>query len=283
MSYDQKIHRVCDYIAQNLDEDLTLDQLSDVAALSKFHFHRVFSVYTGLALFKFIQMARLKRASLQLAFKEDRKVIDIALDAGFDSPEAFARAFKRTFGQTPTEFRNNPEWSVWHSKYQFKFPKGENVMDVRIVDLKEMNVAVIEHRGSPERFLETAGKFIEWRKETGLSPVKSSRTFGIAYDDPQLTPPEAFRFDICGTMTGTDIPQNIYGVKTGIIPAGRCAVVCHKGSLDNIADSVYHLYRNWLPQSGEELRDQPCMFEYLNLISDVNECDLLTDVYLPLK
>lgn len=282
MSYDEKINRVCDYISQNLDEALTLDRLSDVAILSKFHFHRLFSTYTGLSLFKFIQMARLKRASFQLVFKEDLKVIDIAMNAGFESPEAFTRAFKRTFGQTPTEFKKNPEWSVWHSKYQFKFPKGENIMDVKIVDFKETKVAVIEHRGAPDRVFETSGKFIDWRKKTGLSPVKTSRTFGIGYDDPETTPPADFRFDICGSIP-QDVPENAYGIKTGMIPAGRCAVVRHKGSLDNIADSVYYLYRNWLPQSGEELRDYPCMFEYLNLIPDVDECDLLTDVYLPLK
>lgn len=282
MSYDEKINRVCDYISQNLDEPLTLDRLSDIAALSKFHFHRVFSIYTGLSLLKFIQMARLKRASFQLAFKQEAKVIDIALDAGFDSPEAFSRAFKRTFGQTPTEFRKKPEWSVWHSKYQFKFPKGENVMDVKIIDLEKMKVAMIEHRGSPERIFETTAKFINWRKTTGLSPVKSSRNFGIAYDDPQLTPPAEFRFDFCGSID-RDVPQNTDGIKTSFIPSGRYAVVRHKGSLDNIADSVYYLYRQWLPQSGEELRDYPCMFEYLNLIPDVDECDLLTDVYIPLK
>lgn len=282
MSYDEKISRVCDYISQNMDEDLSLEQLSNIAALSKFHFHRVFSAHTGLGLFKFIQLARLKRASFQLVYKTEAKVIDIALDAGFDSPEAFSRAFKRTFGQTPTEFKNKPEWSVWHSKYQFKFPKGENVMDVRIVELKEMKVAMIEHRGSPERIFETVSKFINWRKETGLSPVRSSRSFGIAYDDPATTPPDDFRIDLCGTVS-TDVPTNAYGIKTSVIPAGRCAVVRHKGSLDNIADSVYYLYRNWLPQSGEELRDYPCVFEYLNLVPDVNEGDLLTDVYLPLK
>ena len=282
MPYDEKINRVCDFISQNLDEDLTLDQLSDVATLSKFHFHRVFSIYTGLSLFKFVQMARLKRASLQLVFKKDVKVIDVALDAAFDSPEAFSRAFKRTFGQTPTEFRNDPDWPVWHSKYQFKFPKGENIMDVKIINLEEQKVAVIEHRGSPERFFETVGKFIEWRKTTGLSPVKKSRTFGIAYDDPQLTIPAAFRFDICGVIQ-EDVPPNAYDIKTSWIPGGRCAVVRHKGSLDNIADSVYYLYRQWLPQSGEELRDYPCIFEYITLVPDVDECDLLTDVYLPLK
>lgn len=282
MSYDEKITRVCEYISQNLDEEMTLEQLSNVAALSRFHFHRVFSAHTRLSLFRYIQLARLKRASFQLAFKKDLRIIDIALTAGFESPESFARAFKRTFGQTPTQFRKKPDWSAWHSKFSFTLPRGEKSMDVKIIDLKETKVALIEHRGAPQRVYETSAKFIEWRKKTGLSPVKTSKTFGIGYDDPNTTPAEDFRFDICGSVD-QDIPENSYDIKMSVIPGGRCAVVRHKGSLDNVADSVYYLYRDWLPQSGEELRDFPCIFEYLNFIPDVEECDLLTDVYLPLK
>lgn len=283
MSYDEKISKVCEAISQNLDEDLTLERLSDVAALSQFHFHRVFSAYTGVTLFKFIQLARLKRASMQLAFKDDRRIIDIALDAGFDSPEAFSRAFKRTFGQTPSQFKKRPEWPAWHSKFQFSVPKGENTMDidVRVVDFDETKVAVKAHRGPPDRVYETVGQFIAWRKETGLSPVKTSQTFGIGYDDPDVVKPEDFRYDVCGSIDG-GVPENAYGVKSGVIPGGRCAVARHVGSLDNVADTVYYLYRDWLPNSGEELRDFPCFFHYLTLVPDVDECDLLTDIYLPL-
>ena len=155
-------------------------------------------------------------------------------------------------------------------------------MDIRIVDFEETKVAVLEHRGSPERVLETAGQFIAWRKETGLSPVKTSRTFGVPFDDPNVVAPEDFRFDVCGSID-RDVPENRYGVKTGVIPGGRCAVVLHKGSLDNVSDTIYSMYRDWLPGSGEELRDYPCFFHYINLIPDVDECDLLTDIYLPIK
>jgi len=67
------------------------------------------------------------------------------------------------------------------------------------------------------------------------------------------------------------------------IPRGRCAVVRHEGSPDQIAGSVYHLYRNWLPHSGEEPRDFPVYFHYINLKGTIPEHELLTDVHLPLK
>ena len=281
--YGERINRVRGYIHRNLDEALTLDTLSGVASFSKYHFHRVFSAYTGVSVNRFVQLARLKRASLRLAFEHDLKIIDIALEAGFGSPEAFSRAFKKTFDQSPSEFRTCPEWPHWHSKFQFNLPpEGTKTMTVKIVEFPETRIAVIEHKGPPEKVYDTAAKFIAWRKETGLSPVKSSQTFGVPYSDPSTTDPEEFRYDICGSID-RDVPENVYGVKSGVIPGGRCAVVRHEGSHENIDESVYHLYRDWLPESGEALRDFPCFFHYLNFVHEVDECDLLTDVYLPLK
>lgn len=69
------------------------------------------------------------------------------------------------------------------------------------------------------------------------------------------------------------------GVKNGEIPGGRCAVIRHKGSHDNLDESIYGVYREWLPESGEEIRDYPCFFHYINLIHEVDECDLLTDIF----
>jgi AraC family transcriptional regulator len=282
-AYDERISRVCEYIHQNLNEVLTLEVMSDVAAFSKYHFHRVFAAYTGMSVTRFIQLARLKRASFQLAFEKDKRIIDIALEAGFESPEAFARAFKRNFDQSPSQFRAEPLWPQWHMRFDFHIkPYGEKSMKVDIVNFETTKVAVLEHLGAPEKVLETAGKFIAWRKETGLSPVKTSKTFGIPYSDPNTTEPEKFRWDVCGSIEG-DVPENKYGVKAGVIPGGRCAVIRHKGSHDSLDDSIYYVYREWLPESGENIRDYPCFFHYINLIHEVDECDLLTDIYFPLK
>jgi len=111
-------------------------------------------------------------------------------------------------------------------------------MEVNIIKFNETRVALLEHRGAPALINESAMKFIEWRKQTGLSPVKTSKTFGIAYDDPEQTEPEAFRFDICGSVS-SEIAENPQGVKNGVIPAGRCAVVRHLGSHDRIGENAY--------------------------------------------
>ncbi|PKU25201.1 AraC family transcriptional regulator [Telmatospirillum siberiense] len=280
--YAERFNRLFDHIDRHLSEDLSIEILSEVVSFSKFHFQRQFSDYCGLSVGRYIQLMRLKRASYRLVFNKFDRIIDIALDSGFESPESFARAFKNTFGQTPSEFRKAPAWKPWTERYQFPDRGGKQKMDVRIVDFKETKIAVLEHRGPVDLLNNSVATFIEWRKGGNHSPVGSSLTIGIVYDNPETTEPEKFRFDICGSVT-SDIPANPQGVVNKVIPGGRCAVVRHFGAHDRIGESIYPLYRDWLPQSGEELRDFPLYFHYLNLLPETPECDLLTDIYLPLR
>lgn len=155
-------------------------------------------------------------------------------------------------------------------------------MEINIVDFAATKVAAIEHRGPAELVNNTVSQFIAWRWNTVLSPVTTSNSYGLAYDNPETTEPEKFRFDICGTVNA-DVPANDYGIVTKTIEGGRCAVVRHHGSHARIAESIYPLYREWLPNSGEELRDFPLYFHYLNLMPETPEHELLTDIYLPLK
>ena len=280
--YEQSIQRVCNYIYEHLDETLTVEQLSDVAHFSKYHFHRQFSNSVGVNVFKFIQLLRLKRASYQLVFHQDTRITDIALSAGYDSHESFSRAFKRSFGLSPTEFRRTPMWSDWHTNYQFKPTRGQITMEAEVIAFPELKIAVFEHRGPHEKLNESVSQFIAWRKETGLSPVTHSRTFGLAYDDPSVVEPEKFRFDLCGEVR-EEIPANSYGIVNKTIPGGRCVKIRHYGSHDDMDETVYYLYRNWLAENNETPRDFPCFFEYLNFFPEVPEHELMTDVYLPLN
>ncbi|NVD08913.1 helix-turn-helix domain-containing protein [Vibrio sp. JPW-9-11-11] len=281
--HERQISKVCDFIDRNLDDEFSLEQLSAVSASSKYHFHRIFKSFMGISAMQYVLLARMKRASFRLAFEPECSVTDIAFEARFESLEAFSRAFSRVFGQSPSQFRNQPEWRTWHSKYEYHPPTvGDRAMDVQIIDFKEQEVALIEHKGNPKLIYETAAKFINWRKSTGLSPIKTSDTFGIPHSDPSDTPEHEFQFDICGSHVG-EVPDNAYGVKSATIPGGRCAITTHKGNQDNIGDTVYQLYQKWLPESGEELRDFPCFFRYLNFVHEVDECELLTEIYLPLK
>ena len=101
-NYHARMQRVLDHVNQHLDDDLDLDVMSGVAAYSKYHFHRQFTATFGLSVHRYIQLARMKRASYRLAYRDAQSVTDIAMDAGYDAPDAFARAFRQRLGQSPS-------------------------------------------------------------------------------------------------------------------------------------------------------------------------------------
>ncbi|OEF22654.1 AraC family transcriptional regulator [Vibrio rumoiensis] len=281
-----QMEKVTAYIYENLDEDLNVEHLSRIACFSKYHFHRQFSLVTGIGVYKFIQALRLKRASYQLVFHPQMRIIDIALQAKFEHPESFARAFQKRFQQSPSEFRIKPNWMHWH---QCHHTLGDSMSDlknlpqieVNIVHFDETMLAVKEHHGSPTLLNQSINEFITWRKSTGLSPIERYRTFGVVLANPHDTPEDQFRFDISGEVTQI-IPDNEFGIVNKSISAGRCAVVRHYGSHDQLDNKIYALYRDWLPQSGASLRDAPLFFEYKNFFPEVSEHELVTDIYLPI-
>jgi AraC family transcriptional regulator len=284
------VRTVCDYINQNLDSDLSLDFLCEIAHCSKFHFSRQFSATLGIGVIKYINLMRLKRACYQLAFIQEKKIIDISIDANFENHESFCRAFKKVFELSPSQFRNTQDWPQWQNIFKLprlsetNDPHSHNrleIMKVSLINFDSTKVALLEHRDVPSKLLQTVGKFIEWRKQSKLSPVSSSKTFGVAYDDPKTCKDADFRFDICSTVS-QDIPSNSQGVINSKIPAGRCAQIRHLGSHELMDDKIRYLYQHWLPESGEQLRDFPCFFYYHNLIPFVQEHELITDIYLPL-
>ncbi len=268
-------------LANNEAAKLSLDELSLVAGLSKYHFHRIFAASTGINVSKFIQRLKLKKASFQLAFMYDIKIIDIALDAGFENHESFSRAFKKTYLQTPKDFRQQPNWDQWSEKHQIKLSEKQKNMQVNLCEFPTTAIAALEHHGDPKRLNDTIAQFIAWRKSSGESPVTSTQTFGLAYNDPAAVPVEDFRFDVCGSVS-QPISANPYGVINKTIPGGRCAQITHQGSHDLMDEKIRYLYKQWLPEQHENLRDFPCFFRYRNLFPHVAEHELITDIYLPL-
>jgi AraC family transcriptional regulator len=113
MNYQKQLNKVIEFIGKHLDENLTLNQLSDIACFSKYHFHRLFTAYTGLSLQQYIRWLRLRRAAHQLIVDKDQSIINIAIDAVFESHEAFSRAFKQICGVSPSQFRQTSSWHAF--------------------------------------------------------------------------------------------------------------------------------------------------------------------------
>lgn len=169
-AYVGRFQRVCRYIAHHLDEPLSLEMLSAIAHSSPYHFHRQFSAYTGIPLYRYIQWLRLRRACWRLAFNPRDKVIDIALDAGFQNAESFSRAFRTAFDQSPTQFRQQPDWAEWHRRVPKHTLQEQTSMDVNIISFPTTRIAVLQHRGSPDLVNATAARLSPGVKRADYRP-----------------------------------------------------------------------------------------------------------------
>ena len=104
--YTARINKVLDHIDRHLHQELSLDELARVANFSRYHFHRIFSAMVGEPLNQFIQRIRLEKAATQLSEHHGKPITNIALDCGFSSSAAFARAFKQRFEMSASEWRD---------------------------------------------------------------------------------------------------------------------------------------------------------------------------------
>jgi AraC family transcriptional regulator len=288
-NYHNRMQRVLDHIDQHLDGDLDLETVSRVAAFSKFHFHRQFMATFEMSVHRYVQLARMKRASHRLACQTAPSVTDIAMEAGYDAPDAFARAFRRRLGQSPSSFRKSPDWDPWLAAFGPLDNARSKLMqiiftpdDVTIRDEPPTPVAILEHRGDRAKLGDTRERFIAWRRAAGLSP-ETNPTFQVFRSERLPTNPADYSMDLC---VGTDLPveANDQQMKAGVIPGGRCAVLRYPGNTNNLEPAALYLYRDWLPASGEEARDFPVYCQRrLSFLPEMSAHEVVVELFLPLK
>ncbi|QPC99316.1 AraC family transcriptional regulator [Qipengyuania soli] len=285
-NYRKRMARVLDHIDRHPDGDLRLEALAGVAAFSKFHFHRQFGANFGISVQRYVNLSRMKRAAFALACRPELPVIEIALAAGFQSPDSFAKAFRGEFGVSPSAFRKAPDWAAWQTAITPYDNARKHIMasnfqpgDVEIVDFAETPIIVLSHRGDPAIVQPSIARFIDWRKANRVGP-QVARTFNMFYGGRDVAP-EDFRIDLaCEAVRGLEPGE---GMERSAIAGGRCARLKLTGVNDELEVPATWLYRDWLPQSGETLRDFPLFCERSNFGPGMPESEMVTELYLPLE
>ncbi|WP_260922382.1 GyrI-like domain-containing protein [Novosphingobium sp. 9] len=270
-----------------------LEALAEVAGFSRYHFHRQFRGLAGLTAHDFAQGLRLHRAAHRLGFHSQTGVTDLAFDAGYETLEAFTRAFRRQFASSPSAFRRAPNWSAWRDLGDRLQQARSRVMTnatmlngVEIREFAPVIVAAMEHRGGPASLEDTIRRFIDLRREAGLVPPLS-RTFTLFPVDPRSVPVEDYRLVLCASVPAAKLGafkgDAAAGVERVEIPGGRVAVLPVPGRGMDLEAPAIALYRDWLPASGETLRDYPLFCERVRLYPMVPEAEALTELMLPLE
>lgn len=286
----RRLVRALEFVAGRLDRPCTVEEVAAAAAFSRFHCRRMFRAMTGKSIAGLARWLRLERAAWRLRHESVDDVTDVALDAGYGSAEAFSRAFRRGCGMSPGQYRTTwppPEFGSPVSRVRYypgeervevDLPSGEINMDVRIETIDEIEVARIRHVGPYNEVGRCFERLFEWATSVGGRP---GRVFSLSYDDPDTNAPESLRSDACLELHSDVAPPPDITVDT--LAAGRYAIHTHRGPYDGIAEAYRRLFSVWLPQSGEEIDDRPCMEVFLNSPLDTPPAELVTELCLPLR
>jgi AraC family transcriptional regulator len=300
--YERRMNRVLDHIDRNLDAQLDLPALADVANFSRYHFHRIFAGWMGETIGDYVRRRRLEVAAHKLA--AGGTVLDVALSTGFGSGEAFARAFKSRFGSTPTEWRNNtPErTAAFLAALKSNFdqanskhgqagngangehdispnPYGEMIMEVNVIDIQPARIAYRRHIGpyGPAVGQFWAEAIMPWIMAHGLA---QATCYGIGHDDPSVTPADKCRYDACVEIPAGFEPGGQFSVAT--IPGGRYAVTRYTGSPRDIGPAWNRLMKEWLPSSGLQCDERPC-FERYDSLATQSDGNFTCEICIPVK
>ena len=281
--YKQRILKVQIYIQRNLDRDLSLKELATQSYFSEYHFHRIFRAVVGEPLKEHIRRLRLERAASDLKHTKN-SITNIALDAGYQTHEAFTRAFKAVFGCSPSDFRSGNGMISRHqinAGNKKSMPAiGGDSMKVEIKKIEKMRVAFVRHVGPYDQVGKAWDHLCMYLGKDGHLG-SGSQFLGICYDDPDVTAPEKIRYDACITVDENFEPEGDIGVQ--IIGGGEYAVTTHFGPYNKLGLTYNKLFGHWLLNSDRKLRSEPCLEFYLNDPDGTEPEELLTDVCLPLE
>lgn len=297
-------------VTTSLDEALDLQELAAPACMAPLHFHRVFRGLVGETPLQLHRRLRLERAAWSLIKQED-SILRIAMDAGYETHEAFTRAFCEAFGRSPTEHRtlsreqhrlrgsddtqrplshrlqaacgihaDGPDVDFPADTATLFIHSGVLDMQVQIEDRPEIRVAALGHTG-PYNTINTAFEQLAGiAGPAGLFANPGASMIAIYYDDPESVPARQLRSAAGVTIAaGTALPD---GLKELTLPAGRWACTLHRGSYSALGDAWQRFLGQWLPQSGHRLAGNECYERYLNNPGNTREADLETLLYAPL-
>jgi len=269
--YHARINRVSNHIATHLDQTHTLEELAEVAALSKFHFHRLFSAITGETVQRHVTRLRLERAAATLIYKQERTITNLALDHGFSSGANFSKAFSKHFGVSPSDYRNENSRLDKNSKIgkaNHGIHSNTNVIEteVTIVEVPTTHLAYVRGTGQMDSMdYRCMHKQVwAWVSENNCLTESQPLSLGITWSDSHIVDEEQWVYDACVAVKPETKGNGKIGIQT--MPKGLVAQCeCNLDNSKHLNLSPYWdwFVGNWFVGSGYDLRSSPSYEIYL--------------------
>jgi AraC family transcriptional regulator len=276
--YQSRIQRVLALLSSRLSENFSLERLASEAALSPYHFHRVWRGVTGEPIGETVRRLRMESARHALRYSRT-SITQIALESGFGSSQSFSRAFRTINGIAPREYRvmkGDLLPAVEPSGLDHPSP-----LVVEIVNLKPFQV-VAKRRIGPydeSRLAKAFSATWDWAAAQDIR-TRLRGIYGIPYDDPYSVPSKDLRYDACLDLgPGLKPPRCFRLLKLG---GGEFARVTMTGPYERLEGAYQYLLGTWLATAGREAANHPLFNHFLSDPDITPIAERVTEVYVPL-
>ncbi|MFQ1780272.1 AraC family transcriptional regulator [Aeromonas veronii] len=292
LDYRKPVFKAMDYISHHLDDNPGLDEVAAVAAISTFHFHRIFKTMVGETIAGFTRRLRMERAARRLLASPQSDITTLALAAGFSSSQNFAKAFRLHFAMSPSEYRQQ-QGGNWKSKI------GNDPLPFDTYDGLVMH-PVTEHPGllqgasvrlMPARRVAYMRRLGPYGKETceqahrdllalfaSDEAMTPAGTLSLYWDIPDITDETRCRTDVCIEL-GPEIPAGRQ-LTTQTIAAGPY-VICQFIARGDQLVACWETAFRWVIGQGLNCDDRPC-YEQYHSGTDSDRDHYVFDICIPL-
>jgi AraC family transcriptional regulator len=281
--YDTFANQISEYVQDNLDQDIVIEDLAVLVGLSKYHLNRLFQATTGFQLGEFIQRRRLQKAYALLASGKF-SVIDVSLAVGYESHSAFSRAFFKAFNCKPSDVKLDVT-HIWKSVNNVKnISKRDKNLKPEIVELPARHYRGLYGAGFKDNsFVSLAESLF---KEIGRCVAQANLDncftvpIGVSLESPWQGDQTATRF--FAGIDGKDLPANL-PLDSYILAPGKWAKFQHLGSYDSMWQTISRVYAGWIIPEAIALKDDAIVQAYLNNPKTTAEAELITELYFPIQ
>lgn len=294
--YKNRINRVFEFIDQNLESDLSLNTVSEIAFFSAFHFHRVFKFVTEETLHEYVKRRRIEKSASDLLHK-NITATEIAHKYGFSDNSSYSRAFKKYFGVSPTEFKNqNP--NRFSKIRQLKSKNGQEYPDyekyicvinnlknwikmnakIEIKEMSKMDLAYVSSIG-PHNLENAYGKLMQWATPKGLINDQT-KMITVYHDSFKVTEANKVRMSASILLDKAVETNGEIGLTT--IEAGKFIVGSFEIGLKEFEKSWTGLFV-WMNENGYKKADREPFEIYYNNYNEHPERKAIVDFCIPIE
>jgi AraC family transcriptional regulator len=287
LSWIESIQKAINYIEEHLQETITMEQIANEVNASVFHFQRTFSILTDMSIADYIRRRRLTLAAQEL-INTDVKVIDLAFKYGYDSPEAFTKAFRKQHNVTPSEARKQqgPLQSYNRLVIQVSL-KGAEPMKYNIVEKEKFQVVGVKRTYNCQKGENLQGIPLFWDEVNrqgmdeqlfALNDGKIKGVLGVCVPDENYKENNLMDYWI-GTDHVGDVPENLLAME---VPASKWVVFEVHGPMPDAMQNAWkQIFSEWFPSNPYEPAGTAELEVYTD--EDPSSENLYSEIWIPIK